>query len=129
MRRVLCVFLAVTLSLVAGLVNAKAYKGAEIYSSDSYLYGRYEIRMRVANASGVLSTFFTYKDGSEVARLAHQLKGLALVMTAVKLSENATSAEKLCNQTKELGEVLTKLEDDFYRVREYLATHPQFSTL
>ncbi len=70
-----------------------------------------------------------HKDGSEVARLAHQLKGLALVMTAVKLSENATSAEKLCNQTKELGEVLTKLEDDFYRVREYLATHPQFSTL
>lgn len=69
------------------------------------------------------------KDGSEVARIAHQLKGLALVMTAVKLSESATTAEKLCNQTKELGEVLTKLEEDFYRVREYLATHPQFSTL
>lgn len=66
MRRTLCVFLAITMSLVASLVNAKAYKGAEIYSSDSYLYGRYEIRMRVANASGVLSTFFTYKDGSEI---------------------------------------------------------------
>ncbi|MDO8344529.1 MAG: family 16 glycosylhydrolase [Cellvibrio sp.] len=66
MRRTLCVFLAVTTSLVASLVNAKAYKGAEIYSSDSYLYGRYEIRMRVAKASGVLSTFFTYKNGSEV---------------------------------------------------------------
>lgn len=66
MRRLLCVFLAITMGLVAHLVNAKAYKGAEIYSSDSYLYGRYEIRMRVANASGVLSTFFTYKNGSEV---------------------------------------------------------------
>jgi endo-1,3-1,4-beta-glycanase ExoK len=66
MRRLLCVFLAITMGLVAHLVNAKPYKGAEIYSSDSYLYGRYEIRMRVANASGVLSTFFTYKNGSEV---------------------------------------------------------------
>ena len=66
MRRLLCVFLAVTAGLAAHLVNAKAYKGAEIYSGDSYLYGRYEIRMRVANASGVLSTFFTYKNGSEV---------------------------------------------------------------
>lgn len=66
MRRFLWVLLAITAGLVSHLVNAKAYKGAEIYSSDSYLYGRYEIRMRVANASGVLSTFFTYKNGSEV---------------------------------------------------------------
>lgn len=66
MRRLLCVLLAITASLLTHLVNAKPYKGAEIYSSDSYLYGRYEIRMRVANASGVLSTFFTYKNGSEI---------------------------------------------------------------
>jgi endo-1,3-1,4-beta-glycanase ExoK len=66
MRRLLCLFIAITLGLVAHLVNAKPYKGAEIYSSDSYLYGRYEIRMRVAKASSVLSTFFTYKNGSEV---------------------------------------------------------------
>lgn len=66
MRRLLCLFIAITLGLVAHVVNAKPYKGAEIYSSDSYLYGRYEIRMRVANASAVLSTFFTYKNGSEV---------------------------------------------------------------
>lgn len=66
MRRLLCVLLAITASLLTHVVNAKPYKGAEIYSSDSYLYGRYEIRMRVANASGVLSTFFTYKNGSEV---------------------------------------------------------------
>lgn len=66
MRRLWCVLLAITTGLVSHLVHAKPYKGAEIYSSDSYLYGRYEIRMRVAKASGVLSTFFTYKNGSEV---------------------------------------------------------------
>lgn len=62
--------LAVLLSIVCGLLSlqlqAKPYKGAEIYSNNSWLYGRYEMRMRVANASGVLSTFFTYKDGSEI---------------------------------------------------------------
>lgn len=46
---------------------AKSYKGAEIYSSDSTKYGRYVMRMRMAEGSGVLSTFFTYKNGSEVA--------------------------------------------------------------
>jgi len=58
--------LVVLTSLAANLSYAKAYKGAEIYSNQSYQYGRYEIRMRVANASGTLSTFFTYKDGSEI---------------------------------------------------------------
>lgn len=45
--------------------TAKSYKAAEIYSKQTYKYGRYEMRMRVAKGSGVLSTFFTYKNGSE----------------------------------------------------------------
>lgn len=61
------VVLLIVFSFVAASPGyAKSYKGAEIYSNQSYLYGRYEMRMRVANASGVLSTFFTYKTGSEV---------------------------------------------------------------
>lgn len=67
MRRLLYVFLAITTGLAAQLVHAKAYKGAEIYSNNAYLYGRYEMRMQSAKASGVLSTFFTYKDGSQVS--------------------------------------------------------------
>ncbi|HSX50106.1 MAG TPA: family 16 glycosylhydrolase, partial [Cellvibrio sp.] len=66
MRRLLCVLLTIAAGVASHLTHAKAYKGAEIYSNESYLYGRYEIRMRVANASGVLSTFFTYKNGSEI---------------------------------------------------------------
>lgn len=45
---------------------AKPYKGGEILSSQTYLYGRMEMRMRMARGSGILSTFFTYKDGSEI---------------------------------------------------------------
>lgn len=65
--RLSALLLVLVTSLTANLSFAKAYKGAEIYSNQSYQYGRYEMRMRVANMSGTLSTFFTYKDGSEGA--------------------------------------------------------------
>jgi len=68
-NRCLSLFLA-ALSIVffnTGYALAKPYKGAEIYSADSTKYGRYVMRMRMAEGSGVLSTFFTYKNGSEVS--------------------------------------------------------------
>jgi beta-glucanase (GH16 family) len=64
--RLTALLLAFTTILCSQLASAKAYKGAEIYSNQSYQYGRYEMRMRVAKTSGTLSTFFTYKNGSEV---------------------------------------------------------------
>lgn len=57
----------VLLGFTSVAVQAKPYKAAEIYSKQTYKYGRYEMRMRVAKGSGVLSTFFTYKNGSEQA--------------------------------------------------------------
>ena len=45
--------------------HAKAYKGAEVYTLQTVMYGRVEIRMRMIRGSGMLSTFFTYKQGSE----------------------------------------------------------------
>lgn len=63
-------FLLATLCIAifdAGYASAKPYKGAEIYSADSTKYGRYVMRMRMAEGSGLLSTFFTYKNGSEVS--------------------------------------------------------------
>ena len=45
----------------------KKYKGAELYSigDNVYLYGKIEMRMKMVKGSGILSTFFTYKGGSE----------------------------------------------------------------
>ncbi len=51
--------------LAASPAEAKSYKGAEVYSRQTVLYGRMEMRMRMIRGSGLLSTFFTYKDGSE----------------------------------------------------------------
>ena len=61
------VVLAVLLIAQTGTAEAKAYKGAEVYSRESALYGRMEMRMRMIRGSGLLSTFFTYKNGSEMS--------------------------------------------------------------
>ncbi|WP_437283889.1 family 16 glycosylhydrolase [Sorangium sp. So ce406] len=52
---------------VSSTAVAKPYKGAEVYTPQGYLHGRVEVRMRMARGSGILSTFFTYKDGSEMS--------------------------------------------------------------
>jgi hypothetical protein len=58
---------ALVLFAVPAHAQDKPYKGAEIYSQQSVLHGKAEMRMRMARGSGILSTFFLYKDGSEQA--------------------------------------------------------------
>jgi endo-1,3-1,4-beta-glycanase ExoK len=68
--------LALTTGLLLGAclsahgVEAKPYKGAEIFTQTPYQFGRIEVRMRTARGGGILSTFFTYKPGSEGAGVA-----------------------------------------------------------
>lgn len=45
---------------------AKDYKGAEYRTKDTYLYGRFEVRMKSAHREGMLSSFFTYFDGTGI---------------------------------------------------------------
>ncbi|WP_434040788.1 MULTISPECIES: family 16 glycosylhydrolase [Sorangium] len=52
---------------VSSTAVAKPYKGGELYTPQGYLHGRIEVRMRMARGGGILSTFFTYKDGSELS--------------------------------------------------------------
>ena len=47
--------------------EAKSYKGAEVYTVQTALYGRMEMRMRMIRGSGLISTFFAYKNGSEMS--------------------------------------------------------------
>lgn len=44
-----------------------AVGSAELYSTKSYGYGRFEARLRFAPGDGVISAFFLWKDGSEKA--------------------------------------------------------------
>jgi endo-1,3-1,4-beta-glycanase ExoK len=47
--------------------TALAVSSAEFYSSASYGYGRFEARIRFAAGDGVVSSFFMWKNGSEVS--------------------------------------------------------------
>jgi endo-1,3-1,4-beta-glycanase ExoK len=57
----LCFLLTALLPAVAS-----ATKSAELYTAASYGYGRVEARIRFAAGDGVVSSFFLWKDGSEV---------------------------------------------------------------
>jgi endo-1,3-1,4-beta-glycanase ExoK len=46
---------------------AQAVSSAEVYTSAPYGYGRFEARIRFAAGDGVVSSFFLWKDGSEVS--------------------------------------------------------------
>lgn len=46
---------------------AGATKSAELYTSASYGYGRFEASVRFAAGDGIVSSFFLWKDGSEIA--------------------------------------------------------------
>jgi hypothetical protein len=67
MKRAWPAFVLVGACLSASNVEAKPYKGAEILTAATYRFGRIEVRMRTARGPGILSTFFTYKPGSEGA--------------------------------------------------------------
>ncbi|GAB4378606.1 MAG: hypothetical protein Kow0042_27200 [Calditrichia bacterium] len=56
------IFLILIMYLPVLSVWAKHYKGAELHTNLAYLYGRFEVRMKSAQMSGMLSSFFTYHD-------------------------------------------------------------------
>lgn len=64
LRFLLTSILYVSLSVT---LVAKDYKGAEIYSKTAVKYGRFEMSMKSGLGSGLLYTFFLYKNGSEQA--------------------------------------------------------------
>ena len=56
----------ISLASLSFQLQAKDYKGAEIFSNEQVLYGKFEMCMQASKAEGVLSTFFLYKNGSEI---------------------------------------------------------------
>lgn len=66
MRRALRSLLAL-IALTSLPRTAAAVSSAELYTLNSYRYGRFEARIRYAPGEGVVSSFFLWKDGSEVA--------------------------------------------------------------
>lgn len=62
-------FFIATIALAAGALMAgnKEYKGGELFTQQEYKYGKFEARMKMAAASGTVSSMFLYQNGSEIA--------------------------------------------------------------
>jgi endo-1,3-1,4-beta-glycanase ExoK len=58
--------LACAFAVTAWSTLAHATKSAEFYTSKSYQYGRFEASIRFPAGSGVVGSFFLWKDGSEL---------------------------------------------------------------
>ncbi|MGC4064162.1 MAG: family 16 glycosylhydrolase [Polyangiaceae bacterium] len=58
--------LPVALSTLFVSHSALAVSSAEFYTSQGYQFGRFEARIQFAPGDGVISSFFLWKDGSEV---------------------------------------------------------------
>ena len=54
------------LAIAAVATMAKDFSGAELYTLDEFGYGKYEARMKMAAASGTVSSMFLYQNGSEI---------------------------------------------------------------
>jgi hypothetical protein len=58
---------ALLLSTAAAPTAALAVASAELYTTQTYLYGRFEARIRFAPGDGIVSSFFLWKNGSEIS--------------------------------------------------------------
>ena len=45
---------------IATIKGGAPYGGGELYSQESFLYGRFEVRMKSAEGGGIVSSFFLY---------------------------------------------------------------------
>ena len=52
---------------MASTISAKDFSGAELYTLKEVQYGKFEARMKMAAASGTVSSMFLYQNGSEIA--------------------------------------------------------------
>ena len=52
---------------MSATTNAKDFSGAELYTLKEFEYGKFEARMKMAAASGTVSSMFLYQNGSEIA--------------------------------------------------------------
>ena len=54
---------------IKSILGEARYGGGEVYTKESFLYGRFEVRMKSAEGGGIVSSFFLYNicaDESEV---------------------------------------------------------------
>ena len=64
LKKVISIIFFYILLFIPSTDSAKDFKGAELRTIDTYLYGRIEVRYKATNKEGTLASFFTYFDGT-----------------------------------------------------------------
>ena len=59
---------ALVAAALTATVCAKQYSGAELYTNDTWMYGKFEARMQMAAGSGTVSSMFLSRSSSVAAR-------------------------------------------------------------
>lgn len=109
MRKCLTPFRTPLLALLAAVgtvsaaSNAHATSGAELYTGESYSYGRFEARVQFAGGDGVVSSFFLWKSGSEMSDVYWNELDLETVWADCELKTNALYGLPEANHTDSSG--------------------------
>ncbi len=97
----LCVLATLGFSQVASAVAS-----SEIYTSAGYGYGRFEARLKFAAGDGVVSSFFLWKDGSEVSGTFWNELDFEKVGADCHVETNAIHGNPVMNHSKSHPELV-----------------------
>ena len=103
---------------IVSTISAKNYKAAEIYSNQSYLYGRFEMSIKAAQGSGQLSTFFLYRNNSEQSSTLWQEIDIEIFGKNTNTFQSNVIVERTEGarlQTPIVHTLPTSLSDDFHK--------------
>lgn len=89
---------------IGSLVSpARAVSSAELYTSASFPYGRFEARVQFAGGDGVVGSFFLWKDASEMSDVFWNELDLETVWGNCELFSNALYGLPEANHTQSHG--------------------------
>lgn len=91
------------IGIVSVSTAANATSGAELYTEASYSYGRFEARVQFAGGDGVVSSFFLWKDASEMADVFWNELDLETLWSDCELKTNALYGLPEANHTASSG--------------------------
>lgn len=98
------------------LAQNKPYRGAEVYGKSPVKYGRIEVRMMAARGSGILSTMFTWKDGSQQSSVFWEEIDVEIFgkNNATEWQSNIITGYDPTRHSEEVHTSNTSLADDFH---------------
>ncbi|ABG60050.1 family 16 glycosylhydrolase [Cytophaga hutchinsonii] len=88
------------LSSIHVYAQEKPYLGAEIRTIETFLYGKFEVRMKPAEASGIIYSFFTFYDEADFATSWNEIDIEVLGRYSNEVQFNAITGNHLMSEKR-----------------------------